>query len=282
MDILNDVDKFRLYRGLEIEINNRIKLKPPTLQEIVDEDYGEKKYFNFVNLLCAVGADLKWQLDDAGIDYTKIDDFELFCKFIAPSIDKKTSKIVFNDDLDFSAMKVFYNEKIQDYVLVQKIHNIKEVEVGNKWLNKIRILFHKPIKTKVSEEQYEIKIDRLAYLRMVAALRYMHKTKRNDELPGNETTRRFFIEEAREDYEKAKNKDYKSQLFNIISTLVVTPGFKHDEKTVFDMNIVAFYDAVGRTQKVSQVDLLLQSGYSGFGINLKDIKKEELNKFADL
>ena len=41
--------------------------------------FGEKRYFQTVYTLTGVGADFKWQLwDYLDIDYTTIDDFELF------------------------------------------------------------------------------------------------------------------------------------------------------------------------------------------------------------
>ena len=48
-------------------------------------------------------------------------------------------------------------------------------------------------------------------------------------------------------------------------------------KTVFDMNIYAFMDSLKRISKIKNATLLLQSGYSGFGISFKDIDKEELD-----
>ena len=62
-------------------------------------------------------------------------------------------------------------------------------------------------------------------------------------------TRQFLIDEAKENYEINKDKPYESQLFDLISTMVNTDGFKHDEVTVFNMNIVAFFNSVKRIQK---------------------------------
>ncbi len=39
--------------------------------------------------LTSVGADLKWQLWDMGIDYTKIDDYDLFIKVISQLVSSK-------------------------------------------------------------------------------------------------------------------------------------------------------------------------------------------------
>ena len=48
----------------------------------------------------------------------------------------------------------------------------------------------------------------------------MHRLKRNDELPGNESTKQLLIEDAREAHEENQNKPYKSFLLPLISSMV--------------------------------------------------------------
>lgn len=276
---LTEQEKVALYRGEGVQINEHIHIKVPILNDIFNID--EKEYFNNITTICSVGADLKWQLDELNIDYTKIDDYELFVKFLSGNISKNISKIIFNEDIDFSSMKIIKNEDIDDFILVQYVENIKETPIKS-FLNTIRKIIKKPIKTKRIDNSYEITIDRYAYLKIVSILRYMHGLKRNNEKPMNEITKRFLIDEAKEEYEINKDKPFKSYMLNLISTLVNTNGFKHDETTVFNMNIVAFFDSVKRIQKITQSELLLQSGYSGFGIDLKKINKNDTNRFGDL
>ena len=76
-----DVDDLKIYRGSDIRITDKIVITQPTIDQIIE--FGEKKYFSAVHTLTGVGADFKWQLwDYFGIDYTQIDDFELFKKII--------------------------------------------------------------------------------------------------------------------------------------------------------------------------------------------------------
>ena len=276
---ITEKEKIALYRGKDISINDHIILHVPTLDEIYE--YGEKEYFSFVNTICSVGADLKWQLDELGIDYTKVDDYELFSQFLINMIDSNISPIIFGNIIDFNKMRLIYKEEIEDYVLIQHIDKIKEVEKKT-IKNNLKRVMDKPIETEIIDRSYDIVIDRVVYSRIVSILRYMHGFKRNNEKPMNEITRRFLIDEAKENYEINKDKPYDSQLFNLISTLVNTEGFKHDEVTVFDMNVVAFFDSVKRIQKIQKANLLLQSGYSGFGINLKDVRKQDTDMFGKL
>lgn len=276
---LTEKEKIALYRGKNIEINEYIDIHVPTLDQIYE--YGEREYFSFINTLCSVGADLKWQLDELGIDYTKVDDYELFSQFLIGMIDNSITPIIFGDKINFGKMQLIYNNEIEDYILIQHVENIKEIK--RKTLkNNIKRAMDKPIETEIIDKSYDIVIDRMIYSKIVSILRYMHGLKRNNEKPMNEMTRQFLIDEAKENYEINKDKPYESQLFDLISTMVNTDGFKHDEVTVFNMNIVAFLNSVKRIQKIKKSDLLLQSGYSGFGINLKEVKKEDTDMFGKL
>lgn len=251
MDIARSFDDLKLYRGNEHIINKYISIRQPTIGEICD--YGEAKYFNMVRALCSVGADLKWQLDDVGIDYTTIDDFALFSTFLIKAFDTKYTSIIFGDILDFSKMTLKVDESLQDMVLVQSLNN----------------------------GEY-IKIDRYVYTVIVGALRKIHRLKRNDEIPGNEATRKVLIEDAREEAKENANKPISSFLFPLVSTMVNSEGFKRDDVTVFDMKIYPFMDSVSRIVKIKNADLKLYSGYSGFGIDLKKVDKEELNWIGEL
>ena len=251
MEILNSIDDLKMYRGNDIIINDYITIRQPTLAEICE--YGEKAYYNMVYTLCSVGADMKWQLDDIGIDYTKVSDFELFYSVLINFFTKDSTKILFGDVVDFSKMEIRFNTHLEENVLVQYFDNGKYLQ-----------------------------IDRFVYTYIVDTLRKMHRMKRNDELPGNEATRQILIEDARDEYEENKNKPSKPYLLPLISAMVNSAGFKHDEVTVFNMKIYAFMDSVARIGKIKNSELLLSSGYSGFGIDLKKLNKEETNWLGEL
>ena len=85
-----------------------------------------------------------------------------------------------------------------------------------------------------------------------------------------------------EEFERNKNKDHPSQLVNLISSMVNSEGFKYNHSQIWDMKINAFMDSVKRISKIKNAELLLQSGYSGFGINLKDIDQKQLDWLGEL
>ena len=67
-----ECDELSLYAGDDICITDKIIITQPTLRQI--REFGEKSYFSAIHTFTSVGADMKWQLWDMGIDYTKIDD----------------------------------------------------------------------------------------------------------------------------------------------------------------------------------------------------------------
>lgn len=251
METANYIDELTLYRGNDFSINEYITVHQPTLNEICQ--YGEKEYYNMVYTLCSVGADLKWQLEDIGIDYTQISDFQLFYSVLAKAFPVDKTGILLGNVIDFSRMKLVFHTKLQENVFIQVLDN------GN-----------------------YIQIDKYVYTTLINVIRKIHRIKRNDELPGNEATRQILIEDARDAYEAGRNNPDKSHLLPLISAMVNSEGFKHDERTVFDMKIYAFMDSVARISKMKNAELLLSSGYSGFGIDLKKINKKETDWLGEL
>ena len=92
----------------------------------------------------------------------------------------------------------------------------------------------------------------------------------------------ILIEDAREEMEANKNKEYHSTLKNLVSAMINSEGFKYNHSQVWDMKINAFMDSVKRIGKIKNAQLLLQSGYSGFGVNLKEINNKQLDWLGEL
>ena len=89
-----DVDELQLYFGDDYVINDYIKITQPLIGEVVD--YGEAQYFSMVHTLTAIPSDMKSQLWDLGLDWTEMDDFELFMMLVQTLTPDKTS-ILFGD-----------------------------------------------------------------------------------------------------------------------------------------------------------------------------------------
>ena len=249
-ELYTDNDELKIYRGKDYVVSKHIKIHQPTLGEICD--YGEQSYYQMIQTITATPQSMKVQLWDMGIDYTTWQPYQLFWFLIIRILPQKTTELVFGD-LDFSKFQPKPSDDGESVVLKQYVNGDLVV---------------------LDEYTYNVIIDYLCK---------SHFIEQDLKIPGNQATKEILIEDAREEMRANKNKPFHSQLKNLISTMVNIEGFKYNHAQVWDMKINAFMDSVKRIGKIKNATLLLQSGYSGFGINLKDITdKKQLDWLGEL
>lgn len=238
-----DVDELQLYFGDDYVINDYIKITQPLVGGVVD--YGEAQYFSMVHTLTAIPSDMKSQLWDMGLDWTEVDDFELFMMLSQTLTLDKTS-ILFGD-LDFSKLRPFKNNQNGDIVLADK-------ETG-------------------------IIIDKMIYLRIMSYLRKLHNITPKVEKAANKMTKKVLIDEDRQKILNAKNKPFKSYLLPLISSIKVKQGYTKDY--VRNMGLYEFFDDIARAQIINNADHLLSGAYSGM-MDMKKVDKREFNWMREL
>ena len=293
-------DELKIYRGEDFVVSKHIHIHQPTLNEICD--YGERDYYSMIYNLTATPQYLKVQLWDIAIDYTEITPYELFYQILYKIFPQEKTSIIFGD-LDFTKFQVMQQKDDESIFLYQEvpvgdIYNleyefvyhfsnlldasrfvgcevddlIEELSKSNKYNNFI-----------FSNMQLEsIIIDEFTYNVIMDYLRQVHIIHKDEKMPANNTTKMILIEDDREEYEKNKNKEYHSQLKNMVSAMINSEGFKYNHSEVWNMKINAFMDSVKRISKIKNADLLLQSGYSGFGVNLKEVSNKQIDWLGEL
>lgn len=268
-----DVDDLKIYRGSDIRITDKIVVTQPTIDQIIE--FGEKKYFSTVHTLTGVGADFKWQLwDYFGIDYTQIDDFELFKKMICGLLSSKK--------------KIYKELKEHPEQYEEHIKKMTEEDWDELLFNPISLVLKdidfadfeeyesdKSPETILYDKEHDITIDRFVYAKIVDAIRKIHGFKRNNQLPANDITKMFLIDDAREEAMAAAKKEYKSVLKPLISALAVKTG-QFGSDSLWNTKVNMFFDAIKRINKIQDATLLLQGAYSGFA-SLKGIDKDRLD-----
>ena len=268
-----DVDDLKIYRGSDIRITDKIIVTQPTIDQIIE--FGERQYFQAVQCLTGVGADFKWQLlDYFDIDYTKIDDFELFKLMICKSLSSKKKiykELIENQDIYEEQIKNMTEEDWDDLLFNPLSLTLRDIDFADFEEYKT----DKSPETFLYDEEHDITIDRLAYARIVDAVRKIHGFKRNNEIPANEITKMDLIDDARDDAILASKKPYKSILKPLISALAVKTG-QLGSDSIWNTKINMFFDAVKRINKIQDAELLLQGAYSGFA-SLKGIDKDRLD-----
>lgn len=269
-----EYDELKIYRGDNIFINDKITIKIPSVNQIID--FGENRYFNAVYTFTSVGADLKWQLWDLGIDYTTIEDYKLFINIISRFVSSK--KILYKDIITNPEN---YNRKFSEHELDEMLVNPMELIFNDIDFADFNIYEINKTKQQILyNKEKDITIDRLTYSRMVNVIRIIHGFTRNNQKPANEKTKMDLIEDARDEALMSQNKPVKSVLKPMISTLQVYSG-QCGDKQIFNMPISMFFENVKRINKIQDAKSLMQGAYSGFA-NLKDIDKERFDMFSDI
>jgi len=243
-------DELKIYRGEDFIVSKYIHIRQPSLDEICD--YGEQDYYSMLYQLTATPQSMKVQLwDIMNIDYTTITPYELFWKLIYKMYPQEKTAIIFGD-LDLTRFEITQREDDHSISLCQIINN------------------------------ESVTIDEFTYNMIMDYLRQVHGIRKDEKIPANETTKMILIEDDREEYERNKNKERHSYLKNLISTMINSEGFSYNHQNVWNVKINAFMDSVKRFSKIKNADLLLQSGYSGFGVNLKEVSENKLDYFGEL
>ena len=182
-----ELDELKIYKGDDIYITPDIVVMQPTIGQIAD--FGEKRYFGAVHTLTASGADMKWQLwDYANIDYTTIEDYDLFVTFtyqIMSSNKKIYQEIIDNPDKYADEIANIPKDAIEEMNINPLQLILKDIDLAD-----FTPCTHEGTGEIVLYNiERDITIDKLIYTQIVNAVRKIHGLKRNDEKPGNETTK---------------------------------------------------------------------------------------------
>lgn len=226
----------------EIQINDHISVSIPTVGEVLDH---EDDYYGMVYSITSTPCDMMVQLDDMGIDFTKIDDFDLFLLVFQMLRGQDTSLIFGGLDLSRFVLDV---SKENGMVV------LKDAKKG-------------------------IVIDGLIHEQICWALRKMHGLKRNNKKPANGAAKEYMLERARKKLRRRQNRIEDSQLEGLIVALVNTEQFSYTFETVRDMTIYQFNESLRQIIHKIDFDNKMRGIYAGT-ISAKDLRQDELNWLA--
>lgn len=196
-------------------VNDYITIHNPTVEEV--EKYGEEKYVNLLHAFVRRPYDIAVELDDKGVDYQTLTDWDLFLDTIY-LLPKDYTSILFGD-LDFS--------NFRPYTDVEKGINIL-IDITN------------PQRV----------IDEVIFKHMTFYLRYVNYIDEKIEYDmGNEIGKKFLLKRMRrkqkkmlDDYKSGKIKKH-STLAGMIRYCVNNPGFKYDYDGVMNLKITQLYES---------------------------------------
>lgn len=186
------VDELKLYVRDEIKIADGVVIRTPTVGEIIT--YGEQKYFSMAQTVCASPSSMKAALDDMGLDWMKVSDFELFI-MLAKSLPKEATQPLLGD-LDLSQMGAYALNGSEEPVL--------------------------------SNAEHTVIINEIVYQTLVTYLRKMHNFNKQVDKAGNRAAHKALLMVARQDAKMAQNKPSKSFLKPLISAVKCRMGYTMD------------------------------------------------------
>lgn len=221
------------------KINDFITIRVPTIKDIIEN---EDDYYGNVALIVATPYDMMVQLDDMKIDFTQINEWDLFL-LLFKELRTRDLSLIF-DGLDLRDFVTAENKQNGTYILVNP-------KTG-------------------------VKIDRAIHDQICRYLRKTLRLQKNDKRPANEEARKFLIERTRTKLKRRRKQLVESQIEKYIVALVNTSEFPYTYESVLGLTINQFYASLHQIVKKIKYDKLMIGCYAGT-VNMKELDQNELN-----
>ena len=220
-----------LLNQTSIEITDKLSLRIPTVGEVLNE---ENTYYSLVSIMTSTPFQYMVQLDDLGIDYTKITDYEMFRIFF-PLYAKGDTSILFGE-VDLSDIAPYHDTSTNLDVLYSPSTSIT--------------------------------IDELVYVTMAKAIRRVNLLKYERKRPKGEHTKKYLLDKERRHLKNLermrKNKDFKqSGLERLVVSLVNNEKFKYNYESVREISIYNFYQSFQQIQHEINFNNVMRGIYAG-------------------
>ena len=223
------IQKPNLLKVNEYKVNDKISVHVPTVDEIFD--FGDQKYYSTVQTLVATPFDLMVELDDIGIDYESITDYQLFVLMMESIAINEDDTTIFFGNLNLKNFQEAVNPKNGEKVL---------------W-----------------DKNNDIVIDQMIALEICNAIRKIHFWEAPVGRAGNAEAKRYLIERKRKTKQRLEKKPYKSFLESMIISLVNTEEFPYNYETVMGLSVYKLNASWRQIQKKKHWDQTMNGVYFG-------------------
>ena len=230
----------RLY-AREIAINDKIVLRVPTVGEVLD---ASDCYYQTATMVVSTPYDMMVQLDDAGIDFTKITAFDLFCLLFQRLAQSECASLIFGD-LDLSKFEPTVNPQNGNLI----------------WCDK----------------ENDIVIDSVLHDSIANELRAILGVEKHDKRPGNEEARLYMLKQARKKQKRAMREKQSERLTLLekqIVSLVCTEKCPYDYESIRNITLLQFNYSFAQISHLIHYNDVMIGYYSG-AIKATDLKPEE-------
>ena len=233
-------NKKSLLNATSVEIVPNLSLRIPTVGEILED---EDKYYGIVSSLTASPFQYMVQLDDMGIDYTQITDYQLFMMLL-PMYAQSDLSLLFGD-LNTSDFNVYVNQDDDNQVIYSPSNNIV--------------------------------IDELVYNDLSDMIRKINLFEKVKSKPGNESARKYLLEKERKKQKRNAKKPRFPYLEKMVIALVNTSEFPYNYETCMDLSIYKFNQSLQQIQRKIAFDNTMVGVYAGTVDTSKMTDKDALS-----
>ncbi len=209
-----------------VDIIPNLSVQIPTVGEILKD---EQHYYNIVSSLTTTPFQYMVQLDDMGIDYTKITEYELF-KIIFLIYAQSDLSILFGN-LNTSDFGIYINQQDNTQVIYSPQNNII--------------------------------IDELVYNDLTDTIRKINLFEKVKSKPGNESAKKYLLEKERKRQKRNAKKPYEPYLEKLVIALVNTSEFPYDYDSCMDLSIYRFNQSYKQIQHKIAFDNTMVGVYAG-------------------
>ena len=208
-----------------IEIIPNLSIRIPTIGEILED---EQHYYNLISSITATPFQYMVQLDDMGIDFTTISDYELF-KMLFLIYTKSDLSILFGD-LDMSDFSMYIGKNNDTFIYSPN----KNIEINEKVYNDL--------------------VDTIRKINLLEKVKYK---------PGNESARKYLLEKERKKQKRNAKKKQEPYLERLVIALVNTSEFPYDYGSCMDLSIYRFNQSFKQIQHKIAFDNTMAGVYAG-------------------
>ena len=223
----------------QYKINDSIKIVIPSVGEIFDN---EDDYYSVITVLTAMPIDFMVLLDDIGIDYTEINEYDLF-------------------------LKMFWSLKKQDTHLIFGDLQLDNFEIYTDYTSKENVLY---------DAKNDIVINKAIHAQIAEVLRKIHHLKKNQRKPANKEAKEYMLKRARIKAKRNQTRKQESQLEPLIVAMVNTEQYKYNFDETRNLSIYQFNESVRQIVKKVDYDNRMYGIYTGT-ISADKLSQEDLN-----
>lgn len=209
-----------------INVLPNLAVRIPTIGEILAD---EQNYYNLITSITATPYQYMVQLDDIGVDFTQITDYQLFM-VLFPFLAQGETKILFGD-VDLSDIEVDTNPNNGTPILRSRKSNIV--------------------------------IDEFVYNQIAESVRKINGLKRENRTPGNDEAKKFRLKLERKKQKRNANKPYEPYLEKLVVALVNRPEFKYNYEQVDHLTIYQFNQSFEQIRRSIDFDNTMIGVYAG-------------------